>query len=673
MYKNSFFRKASMIFILTGTILFLNSGCIKKKTVSIESLLIEMVDRSSLARFPDPVFVTKQFSSYDRRSVEKDQPSWFANRDHGGWVEWTGDYPTHLNFVRIDSVNGRREFVMMDAEGSGAIVRFWTTFAGKNSGRGILRIYVDDYSVPAIEGTAFDILSGDALTTPPLATSVSELTPYEQRGHNLYFPIPYSKRCKVTYESDNLHEVGPDRTGTEAIYYVINYRDYKPGAKVIPWSPSEMEKNQALITNVQKRLADKERGVVEKARIDLNANLKPQESKSFTLSGSNAIEQLAMEIKADDKEQALRSTVLEIAFDGERTVWTPVGDFYGIGYHSLYTSTWYTQAEKDGLMSAFWVMPFKRECVITLHNFGDQEVTVTNAFVSYNDWKWDNRSMYFGAAWQQYTGVVAGPSDEAWAFRSHSPPLDLNYVTLQGKGVYVGDALAIFNTRQDSWWGEGDEKIYVDGEEFPSHFGTGTEDYYGYAWCLPAAFTDHPFIAQPVGEGSFNVALTVNSRFRALDGIPFHKSIQVDMELWPWYIAKFNFAPVVMWYAMPEVSVNISPRPEDARLPVARSFRDVSPTHYEKGIIEGEDMFVSNKTGGNLSSQSAHGFGWSDNMCLFWGGGAVGDEITLHFFMKEGGKFNVKAAFCVSYNYGIFSISLNGKQALSRLMVTIQR
>jgi hypothetical protein len=32
------------------------------------------------------------------------------------------------------------------------------------------------------------------------------------------------------------------------------------------------------------------------------------------------------------------------------------------------------------------------------------------------------------------------------------------------------------------WWGEGDEKIWVDGEAFPSIFGTGTEDYYAYSW-----------------------------------------------------------------------------------------------------------------------------------------------------------------------------------------------
>ena len=629
--------------ISAGILLFLNTGC-DKKEVSLESLLNEITDRNGLARFPDPAFVCKQFSSYDRATVAKDQPGWFANDDRS-------------MFIRVENGNGRREFVLMDAEGPGAIVRFWMTFAGNNSGKGIMRIYVDDFTTPAIEGAAFDIISGTVVAASPLAASVSELSPYENRGHNLYFPIPYAQRCKVTYESENLYEDDPGarRRETEAVYYNINYRTYDPDVKMISWSASEMEKNQSLIAKVQKQLAGKDRGVVEKARVALDVHLQPEESKSFTIAGTNAIQQLSMEIKAAHQEQALRSTVLEISFDGERTVWAPVGDFYGIGYRPLYTSTWYTQAEKDGLMSSFWVMPFRKECVITLHNLGGQEVTVTNAFAAYNDWKWDKRSMYFGAAWQQYTGILAGPSDLA---------LDMNFVTLNGKGVYVGDALAVFNTTQH-WWGEGDEKIYVDGETFPSHIGTGTEDYYGYAWCRPEVFTDHPYIAQPQGTGSFNVALSVNSRYRALDGIPFNNSIQVDLELWPWGKSQYNYAPLAIWYAFPETSVNPSPRPDDARLPVAQKREDViPPVYYEKGVIEGEDM-RQNTTGGNVGAQALSNAGWSGNTQVWWTNGAAGDELDLTFLLKEGGKFNVKAALTISHDYGIFSVSLNGKQAFS--------
>ncbi len=47
--------------------------------------------------------------------------------------------------------------------------------------------------------------------------------------------------------------------------------------------------------------------------------------------------------------------------------------------------------------------------------------------------------------------------------------------------------LHIWNPK-GGWWGEGDEKFFVDGERFPSTFGTGTEDYFGYAWCSEKTF-----------------------------------------------------------------------------------------------------------------------------------------------------------------------------------------
>jgi len=39
-------------------------------------------------------------------------------------------------------------------------------------------------------------------------------------------------------------------------------------------------------------------------------------------------------------------------------------------------------------------------------------------------------------------------------------------------------------TRSPSWFGEGDEKIYINGEEKASIWGTGTEDYFLSAWGL---------------------------------------------------------------------------------------------------------------------------------------------------------------------------------------------
>ncbi|MFA7174788.1 MAG: DUF2961 domain-containing protein [Kiritimatiellia bacterium] len=61
--------------------------------------------------------------------------------------------------------------------------------------------------------------------------------------------------------------------------------------------------------------------------------------------------------------------------------------------------------------------------------------------------------------------------------------------------------------------------MYVDGEAFPSHFGTGTEDYYGYAWSRLEYF-EAPFHAQPSGAGNNKPGMSVNSRYRLLGDIP---------------------------------------------------------------------------------------------------------------------------------------------------------
>ena len=46
----------------------------------------------------------------------------------------------------------------MDEDGPGAVVRFWLTTNDKK--KGLLRIYLDGASVPAIEYPAYDLLSG---------------------------------------------------------------------------------------------------------------------------------------------------------------------------------------------------------------------------------------------------------------------------------------------------------------------------------------------------------------------------------------------------------------------------------------------------------------------------------------------------------------------------------
>ena len=58
------------------------------------------------------------------------------------------------------------------------------------------------------------------------------------------------------------------------------------------------------------------------------------------------------------------------------------------------------------------------------------------------------------------------------------PFQDWHIATLEGTGQQVGTLLDVENPPGVAWWGEGDEKIYVDGESKASIWGTGTEDYF---------------------------------------------------------------------------------------------------------------------------------------------------------------------------------------------------
>ena len=93
--------------------------CTNEREVTLESLLLEMVDRDRMARYPSPEYTSRQFSSYDRASTSPGEPGWYANADRS-------------MFIREEMIGRRKEYVMFDTSGPGAVVRIWMTFAGEN-------------------------------------------------------------------------------------------------------------------------------------------------------------------------------------------------------------------------------------------------------------------------------------------------------------------------------------------------------------------------------------------------------------------------------------------------------------------------------------------------------------------------------------------------------------
>ena len=112
---------------------------------------------------------------------------------------------------------------------------------------------------------------------------------------------------------------------------------------------------------------------------------------------------------------------------------------------------------------------------------------------------------------------------------SRSLPLGRDVPVLpqvQGQGRFLGMnvAIQINPAYGESWWGEGEVKVYLDGEEAPSLVGTGTEDYIGTAWGQGEfVFRSQGCLHHREGGVSFY-------RFHLDDPVFFNRGCQVDIQ-----------------------------------------------------------------------------------------------------------------------------------------------
>ena len=273
---------------------------------------------------------------------------------------------------------------------------------------------------------------------------------------------------------------------------------------------------------------------------------------------------LSVKLGNYDDPSVTRSVVLKMTFDGKETVWCPVGDFFGTGIGLHPFQGWYRTVTEDGLMSCRWVMPYQESATVSIVNLAKEPVDFELS-ASVGDWEWDDSSLYFYGEWHGQYPVPTRPFS------------DWNYITTKGRGVYVGDSLTIMNPER-RWWGEGDEKIFVDGEKFPSIFGTGTEDYYAYSWGGASTdFYEHPFHNQPRAHVKYNklnrktkakeknsMGYSTEGRTRALDTMPFGKSLQLDMEVWTKNKGNMGYGVGLMWYGDAKTRSNRKPDPKEA-------------------------------------------------------------------------------------------------------------
>lgn len=590
------------------------------QTLTYVDLVKRLTDLEHLATLPPTGETTKQWSSYDRASKYDEATGkylgWDANGDGHGIIRREGD-----------------QQVLAEMDGPGIIWRIWS--ATPKAGR--VRIYLDGASEPAVDlpFVGYFDRKNAPFTRPTLVYTAA-------MGWNNYTPIPYQKSCKI---------IADNGWGD---YFQFVYTTFAPGTTVPTFKRDLNAKENAALDDLNQLLSncgprEPEAGQTRKSG-----------ERSLSANGGTVVEKLSgpaaiqlIRVKVNDlpappaDRDVLRELVLQIKWDGQSraSVWTPLGDFFGTAPGLNVYRSFPCGMTGDGWFYANWFMPFAKSAEIALRNDGPERRKLQ--FEVYTVPLERDAADYgrFHAKWHRDEFLPTEP--ERW--------IDWPLLKTQGRGRFAGVMLHVWNPR-GGWWGEGDEKFFVDGEKFPSTIGTGSEDYFGYAWCSPQLF-QRAFHNQTHNTGNNKGHISVN-RWHIADQIPFQKSFDGYIEKYYPNARPTLYASTVYWY--------LEPGGDDPYAPVAlKDRRDyyVQPVRQKKpGVTEGEDLKILSCTAGNPHEQDMTGFGdkWSNEAQLWWVDAKPGDKLVLALPVEKAGRYQLAAQFTKAVDYGIVQLSLNG-------------
>ncbi len=217
----------------------------------------------------------------------------------------------------------------------------------------------------------------------------------------------------------------------------------------------------------------------------------------------------------------LRGLRLDFYWDGAQkpAVSAPIGDFFGqgLGRMAAFQSALFTSPEGRSF-NCYIPMPFKKGMKITVTNESQERLSAFFYDIDYTIGdKHGDDILYFHAYYNR-----ENPTKEC-----------ADYTILpkvSGRGRYLGCNIGVIANKAlyyNTWWGEGEVKVYLDGdEEYPTLCGTGTEDYIGTGW--GQGRYDHLFQGCHVADWD-NLQYCFY-RYHVLDPIYFYRDIRVTIQ-----------------------------------------------------------------------------------------------------------------------------------------------
>lgn len=402
-------------------------------------------------------------------------------------------------------------------EGPGAVTWVWSA-----NPCGTIGVFIDGATQPALKMPLADFLAGRFL-------SVRE--PYASRtslGHNLHFPIVHAKHCKLVLWA-------PQRKDLSELYYQIAWQSLPTNTAIHSFDVASLNMLPHLLRQLGRRL--------EEGAVTGHAALRPgvtNEVKTHTIppgetvalfqaTGPRAITSLHI---TGSSKRDLQGLWLDGVWDGLSAVHIPLHMLAGVSAEWEATrSLPATVAGKD--VAIRWFMPFASEGRLVLSNAAARACTV-RVEVQSEPITAAHYPLRFYANLQEYKGLLTDGGNI------------LTLVETDGPGRFVGCVLGV-DSRSDVWWGEGNHLIWLDDATRPAWQGTGTEDYFGFAWCSRGVF-HHPFRAQTRAVGSREHRIAQTHRYHILDQLVFRRHGKFQFEAWGLGKGDMDWTTSILWY-----------------------------------------------------------------------------------------------------------------------------
>jgi len=217
-------------------------------------------------------------------------------------------------------------------------------------------------------------------------------------------------------------------------------------------------------------------------------------------------------------------------------------------------------------------------------------------------------------------------------------------------------------TPYGNWWGEGDEKVFVDDDRAPSIFGTGSEDYFNYSWSSPDIFV-FPYCGQPRNDGPGNRGYVTNYRWHVLDAIPFKSSVRFYMELFSHERTPgMSYARIGYHYARPGLTDDHqSLMPDDLRLPVLpENWQPAARMGAANAVFFAAEDVATDAEDTHLTD----GRLWAGGKMLVWTPTNDRRQKSFKIPVSLAGKQQINVAFAMTEKSGRVAFRLDGQPLL---------